>query len=275
MTVNPSEPIIICVNTGESFKRHEQHTGGQLWMQADRKMTATNIPFPGMTNDSESGCLAGVTEAVEWAHPMEDGLPKRPTQRIVIYPPTLTEFSRVLSGDPSNLAEGHEIAYERISNACSEYIAPLAFYPADSQEFGGIDPAKVPIWMHTAAQVATGGREQVLEDGADVCNSESDSENEDHGEVLKGVYTNEIPVDSNGQPIEARHQLTSSQAEVLRAKAAQPPRPVSPSPVVSAPPSKTESPMSSGKASRAGGLRPATGSGQTDTCVPQRHPSKT
>jgi hypothetical protein len=30
MTVNPSEPIIICVNAGESFKPHEQHTGGQL-----------------------------------------------------------------------------------------------------------------------------------------------------------------------------------------------------------------------------------------------------
>jgi hypothetical protein len=36
MTVNASEPIIICVNAGESFKRHEQHTGGQLLMQAER-----------------------------------------------------------------------------------------------------------------------------------------------------------------------------------------------------------------------------------------------
>jgi hypothetical protein len=28
MTANPSEPIIICANAGESFKKHEQHTGG-------------------------------------------------------------------------------------------------------------------------------------------------------------------------------------------------------------------------------------------------------
>jgi hypothetical protein len=46
MAVNPSEPIIICVNAGGSFKRREQHTGGQLWMQADRKMTATNFQSP-------------------------------------------------------------------------------------------------------------------------------------------------------------------------------------------------------------------------------------
>jgi hypothetical protein len=60
--------------------------------------------------------------------------------------------------------------------------------------------------MHTAAQISTGGRKQVLEDGADVCNSESDSENEDHGEDLKGMYKH-IPLDSNGCPIDARHRL--------------------------------------------------------------------
>jgi hypothetical protein len=30
MSANASEPIIICVNAGESLKRHEQHLGGQL-----------------------------------------------------------------------------------------------------------------------------------------------------------------------------------------------------------------------------------------------------
>jgi hypothetical protein len=108
----------------------------------------------------------------------------------------MTEFSRVLSGDSSNLAEGHEIAYEKIANACSKFEATPVFYSADSQHFGGIDPSTVPLWMHTAAQVSTGGRKQVLEDGADVCNSESDGE-EDHGEELNGVYTDSVPEDSN------------------------------------------------------------------------------
>jgi hypothetical protein len=216
MSVNPSEPIIICVNSGSSFKRHEQHTGGQLWMQADLKMTAMNIPFPGTTNDSESACLAGVAEAVEWAHVLEDGLPKRPTQRVVIYPPTMTEFSRVLAGDTSNIAEGHQIACPRISNASFKYEAPPAFYSADSQDFGGIDPAKVRLWMHTAAQVSIGGRSTVLEDGADVCNSESDSDKEDHGEALKGMYSEDVPRDSNGNPILGKCRLSPTQAEILR-----------------------------------------------------------
>jgi hypothetical protein len=107
-------------------------------------------------------------------------------------------FSRVLSGDTSNIAEGHEIADQRISNACSRYEAPPAFYSADAESFGGIDPAKVPLWMHTAAQISIGARSAILEDGADTCNSESDSDNEDHGEALKGMYTPEVPLDSKG-----------------------------------------------------------------------------
>jgi hypothetical protein len=129
---DPAEPAIICVNSGESLKRHEEHLGGQLWIQGDRIMTATNKPFEGMSKDAESATLSGVAEAVEWAHVLEDAQPKRTTQRVVIYPPTLTEFSRVLSGDCSNFEAGHEIAYQRIQDACSKYVAPLAFYAADS-----------------------------------------------------------------------------------------------------------------------------------------------
>jgi hypothetical protein len=43
MFADPSEPVIICVNAGESLKRHEQHRGGQLWLQSNRLITATNI----------------------------------------------------------------------------------------------------------------------------------------------------------------------------------------------------------------------------------------
>jgi hypothetical protein len=112
MSADPAETVIICANAGESFKRHEQHLGGQLWIQGDRQMTATNMPLEGMSNDADSATLSGVSEAIEWVHVLEDAQPKRTTQRVVIYLPTLTEFSRVLSGDCSDLEDGHEIAYQ-------------------------------------------------------------------------------------------------------------------------------------------------------------------
>jgi hypothetical protein len=52
------EPVIICVNSGESMKRNEQAVGGQLWMQGDRVMSATNVPLEGMANDSTSAVLS-------------------------------------------------------------------------------------------------------------------------------------------------------------------------------------------------------------------------
>jgi hypothetical protein len=64
---------------------------------------------------------------------------------------------------------------------------------------------------------------------------------------LKGMYTQDVPLDSNGQPIDARHNLTSAQAEALRAKAVQPPRPSSPVPVVCARPRTGKAPKKPGK----------------------------
>jgi hypothetical protein len=222
----PRESRHKCVNAGESLKRDEQHVGGQLWIQSDRQMTATTIPFPGMSNDAESACLAGVAEAVEWTSPLEDKR-QRSTQRVVIYPPTLYECKRVLSGDMSDIVNGHEIAYQRISDACSCYVSAPVFYSADSSEFGGLKPEKVSLWMHTAAQVSIGGRRQVLEDGPDVCNSESDSDNEDHGDKLTGMYTSAVPLDSNGHPMTSACKVTPEQAAAARAKTvlqAPPPR---------------------------------------------------
>jgi hypothetical protein len=212
MSPNPAEPVIICVNAGESLKGHKQHFGGRLWLQSDRQMTATNIQFDGMPNDGVSVCLAGVTGAVEWDHVLETALPKHTTQRVVIYPPSLSKLETVLiSGHiESDTENGHDIAYQRILSSCSLYANPPVFFPADSQDFGGIDIAdKVQVWMHTSAQVSTGGRKQVLENGPDVCDSESDSENEDHGEVLSNMYTDDIPLDSNGCPIDGRHRLST------------------------------------------------------------------
>jgi hypothetical protein len=80
---------------------------------------------------------------------------------------------------------------------------------------------------------------QVLEDGNDVCDSESDSENEEHGDELTGCYMGipsvcllssspvgvvppprrtymGIPVNEHGDPIGAEHKLTEEQTAVLR-----------------------------------------------------------
>jgi hypothetical protein len=98
----------------------------------------------------------------------------------VIYPPSLTKLETVLVTGNIGLdtENGRDIAYERILSACSLYENPPAFFPADSQDFGGLDIAdKVPLWMRTAAQVSPDGRKQVPENGRDVGNSESDSEN--------------------------------------------------------------------------------------------------
>jgi hypothetical protein len=60
----------------------------------------------------------------------------------------------------------------------------------------------------------------VLEDGNDVCNSESDSDNDDHGtEILDGYK--DIPVDSHGDPQGAGHRVSTEQANAMRAAAKQ------------------------------------------------------
>jgi hypothetical protein len=74
--------------------------------------------------------------------------------------------------------------------------------------------------MNMANEISIGGRRKVLEDGADVCNSESDSENEDHGEVLTGCYLG-IPLDDQGNPLSASYKLSEQQAVVLRWEAQQ------------------------------------------------------
>jgi hypothetical protein len=139
--------------------------------------------------------------------------------------------------------------------ACTLYEHPPLFYPADSQSFGGLDISeKVPLWMHTASQISIGGRKQVLENGRDVCDSESDSENEDYGEVLTGMYAKEIKVDGQGSPLDSRHKISSSQSNDIRAQAS----------------AVKDQKMN---ASGAGDLRSAVGSGSMDTCVAKGHPS--
>jgi hypothetical protein len=76
---------------------------------------------------------------------------------------------------------------------------------------------KVPMWMSTAAQVATGNRKMVLEDGPDVMNSDKDNgPKEDHEEVLTGMYTSEM--DPNLGP----QKLSPAQVAAQKAAAQEP-----------------------------------------------------
>jgi hypothetical protein len=64
--------------------------------------------------------------------------------------------------------------------------------------------------MEDAKRIVVAGCRQVLEDGPDVCGSESDAEYSDHGEELEGMYT-------KGSSL-ASASLTTAQANALRAQ---------------------------------------------------------
>jgi hypothetical protein len=96
------------------------------------------------------------------------------------------------SSDPTiDSEDGHPIAYTAILQAAQSYEHRPIFLREDSEQITS-DPVmaeKVPKWMNTAAQVATGNRARVLEDGPDKMNSdEEDAGKEEHGDDLKGVY---------------------------------------------------------------------------------------
>jgi hypothetical protein len=186
-------------------------------------MTATNVIPDGMKNEASSAALVAVAEAVEWKRAFEPSGEKRKGQQVVIYPPTLDKPEAVsASGDFGLDSEpSHSIVYQRILAASATFEHLPAFFSGSSHTFGGLPIAdKVPQWMHTAKEISIGGRGQVLEDGNDVCNSESDSENEEHGDELTGCYKG-IPVDDQGNPLSAAYKLSPGQAAALRWEAQQ------------------------------------------------------
>jgi hypothetical protein len=108
------------------------------------------------------------------------------------------------------LRDGKHIAFSKILEKTAEYQSPPRFIREDSSEILD-DPklsASVPLWMNIAAQVSTGGRDLVLENGPDTMNS-SDEESPKHGEVLTGMYTDGL-----------KAPVLIAQAEVARQKAA-------------------------------------------------------
>jgi hypothetical protein len=73
--------------------------------------------------------------------------------------------------------------------------------------------------MEEAKAIAVARYQQVLEDGPEVCSSESEAEYSDHGEqwLASDIYTPDM-LDENGNPILARATMTTEQANLLRNK---------------------------------------------------------
>jgi hypothetical protein len=153
-------------------------------------MTATNKVLDGMDSSRESVALSAIADAVGWRHALEitsDPNYRRRCQRVIMYP-RLPKFSTLMiTGNVGlDMDGGHDIAYERIMNECQtwhEDCRPL-FMPEDSS-----DLARWPAlaqhaaeWMEGGKCIGVAGYRKVLEDGPDVCESESDSEHSDHGE---------------------------------------------------------------------------------------------
>jgi hypothetical protein len=153
---------------------------------------------------------------------------KRPGQRVVIYPPELEKLATVISTNDARADSeyGHGIACERILSASESFDNPPKFFPSDHENFEGfVDPPKVAEWMNLSSQIATAGRRQVAEDGPDTCSSDSDSDTEQHGDVILDGYVG-IKTDSNGNPISSGHRMSTEQAEALRRASNPPPEEV-------------------------------------------------
>jgi hypothetical protein len=170
-----------------------------------------------MPNTHESAILAAAVEAVEWKHPIEpvseDG--KRVSSRPIIYPADMPQLEEAMNGfsqNPSDLEDGSQKTFSKILEKCEEYETSPRFFREDSEEIRSNPElaASVTLWMNIAAQISTGSRDMVLDNGPDVMNSsDEESPTEEHGEELKGVYVGGI-----------KAPVVLSQSEVARPKAA-------------------------------------------------------
>jgi hypothetical protein len=190
MRFSEEHPLFVCVNVGHTM-RGAQPVGGQLWTQESKQITAMNKVLEGMDSSRESVTISAIAEAVGRRHELEntsDPNHLRRGQRIIVYPKFLSKFSTgMITGNVGlDMDGGHDTTDERIMDEFQmwrEDCRPI-FMPEDSS-----DIARWPAlaqhaaeWMKDAKRIAVAGYGQVLEDGPDVCDSESDSENSDHGE---------------------------------------------------------------------------------------------
>jgi hypothetical protein len=197
MSLDPAEEVVICVNGSQEMKKGETAMAGQLWIQGDRMMTASNPAFEGMSNSKESAVLSAAAEAIGWKNDaLESPDPPRKGQRVVIYPKELTDFESVLSsGNPNvNPEDGHPIAYQRVLAAAAAFEFPPVFLKEDCEVIVS-DPKKaelVPQWMCLAERIATGNRPRVLEDGPDTLHSDDEAKQDVEADEEKGIYTAEM-----------------------------------------------------------------------------------
>jgi hypothetical protein len=189
------EPVYVCINSSEEMKRDEQAIAGQLWVQGDRQLTASNAAPEGMANTRDSALLYAAAEAVTWNHASQPNEPRK-GQRVIIYPKDLPQLDEFLvtcnpTVDPE---DGHPVAYETILRESAKFeITPL-FLREDSNPVIS-DPtlaAKVPEWLAISRQVATGNRRRVLENGRDVPNSSDEDDENMKPDKLTGMYTAEM-----------------------------------------------------------------------------------
>jgi hypothetical protein len=208
------EPVYVCINSSEEMNRGEQAIAGQLWIQGDRQMSASNTVPEGMADTTDSALLAGVAEAVSWNHASQPD-EGRKGQRVVIYPKELTQLEDFLSTCDPNVdpEDGHPLAYETILQSSAKYEATPQFLREDSTPIVS-DPTlaeAVPVWMTKARQIATGSRKRVLEDGRDVENSDDEDDESMKPDELTGMYTAEM------DPKQGPKVLTTAEANRLRA----------------------------------------------------------
>jgi hypothetical protein len=144
MSLDPTEEVIIYVNGSQEMKKGEKAMAGQLWVQGDRMMTASNPPFDGMANTREAAVLTAAAEAIAWKNEAIEPPGQRKGQRVVIYPKDLGHLEEVLiSADPNiDPEDGHPEAYQRVLLAAAEFEVPPIFLKEDCSAIVS-DPVKV------------------------------------------------------------------------------------------------------------------------------------
>jgi hypothetical protein len=194
MSFAPEHSVFVCVNVGERM-RGTQPIAGELWAQEGRQMTATAELVEGLDSSRESVALSGVYNALVWRHAMETSMDpnyKRRGQRVIVYPRFLDKFGIILaSGNVGFDIKGNrDIVYENGLQEKETWLEFPVFMPEDGLCLTIYPVLVQPVqeWMEDTKRIAVAGDCQVLVDGPDVCDSESEAEYSDHGKVLEGMY---------------------------------------------------------------------------------------
>jgi hypothetical protein len=210
------EPVFVCINSSEEMKSEEQAIAGQLWVQGDCQMTASNIAPEGMANTRDSALLYAAAEAVTWNHASQPDSPRK-GQRVIIFPKDLPQLEAFLATSDPNIdsEDGHPIAYEAILRESQKFETTQLFLREDCNVVVN-DPllaANVPEWLAKSRQVATGNRRRVLESGLDVMSSSDEDDPKMKPDEETGMYTAEM------DPMVGPHNLSPAAATRQRVAA--------------------------------------------------------